>query len=360
MPAPPTTDPFDFDRYLARVGLDRASVAEMAPRSYALLHHVMWAQATHIPWENLSNAEGAFPRVLHPRNARAVADVERDVSVKVRTSIDPDDIYEKLVVANRGGFCYEHNLLLARALRELGFDVMPIGARGVNRDAGPGLEKPGEPAIGFPTQASTHLVLVATTDDGVRYLVDDGYVWGGAPRAPLALVHGQETVDENTGEIHRLVRGPAKPHARSGYEKWGPFALHSGPPGETAKTDQASRAETDGFSDPALRRAETDSWFLQYKPSREAAGFWDLFHFDTRSPTTLTDCQTGAWFASCSPYHRHPHLRLAARMTDDGRVSLVNDLLTIRRGGRVVEERTLATAEDFADALAHHFGLRAT
>lgn len=346
MLAPPTTDPFDFDRYLARVGLDRAAVAKMAPRSYALLHRVMWAQATHIPWENLSNAEGAFPRVLHPRNARAVADVEHDVSAKVRTSIDPDDVYEKLVIANRGGFCYEHNLLLARALRELGFDVMPIGARGVNRDAGPGLEKPGEPAIGFPTHASTHLVLVATTDDGVRYLVDDGYVWGGAPRGPLALVDAQETVDENTGEIYRLVRGPAKPHARSGYEKWGPFALHSGPPGETEKTDQASRAET-------------DSWFLQYKPSREAAGFWDLFHFDTRSPTTLTDCQTGAWFASCSPYHRQPHMRLAAIMTDEGRVSLVNDLLTIRRGGRVVEERTLATAEEITDALAHHFGLRA-
>ncbi len=336
MPAPRTTDLFDFDRYLARVGLDRAELARMMPRSYALLHRIMWAQATHIPWENLSNAEGAYPRVLHPRNERAISDVERDVSAKVRTSIDPDDIYEKLVLSNRGGFCYEHNLLLARALRESGFDVMPIGARGVNREVDP------EASIGFPTHASTHLVLVATTDDGVRYLVDDGYVWGGAPRAPLALVHAQQTVDEKTGELYRLVRGPAKAHSRSGYEKWGPFALHSGAPGETDKTDHEG----------------SDAWFLQYKPSHEAADFWDLFHFDARSPTTLTDCQTGAWYASCSPYHRQPHMRLAAMMTDEGRVSLVNDVLTIRRGGRVVEERKLSTAQDIADALALYFGIR--
>ncbi len=50
-------------------------------------------------------------------------------------------------------------------------------------------------------------------------------------------------------------------------------------------------------------------------------------------------------------------MRLAAMMTNEGRISLVNDVLTIRRGGRVVEERKLPTERDIEEALALHFGI---
>lgn len=326
------TDPFDFDLYLARVGLSRRELD--GPRSLPLLHRVMWAQATHIPWENLSNHDPSRRRVLDPSSEAGVHEREHDVPAKLRTSIEPIDIFHKLVQRRRGGYCYEHNLLLGRALRELGFDVTLVAGRGVDR---------GAPADmgGHPLAPSTHLVLVATTADGARYLVDDGYVWAGAPRAPLRLVHAEETRDPSTGEIFRLVRAPARSSTKPGLELWGPYARSSSLPGAIAKEG-----------------ADTGTgWYLQYKPSAEANEHWDMFHFDERDETTIADCLTGAWYASSSPYHKQPHMRLAAIMTATGRIGLVNDVLTIREGGRVVSETRLENERDVDAALERHFGI---
>lgn len=328
------SDPFDFDLYLARVGLSRAELERVPAGSFELLARIMWAQATHIPWENLASIDPLRRRVFHPTRVAAVEAIEHDVPTPLRLSLEPGDLFHKLVVMRRGGYCYEHNLLLARALREVGFAVAPIAARGINRDVR-------DAADGHPLAPSTHLALIATTADGQRSLVDDGYVWAGAPRAPLVLRSGSQTVDPMTGEVFRLVCGAAPPRLAPGLEAWGPFARTSGPPGQL---DKAASAEGTG-------------WFLQYKPSLEAAAFADMFHFDERDETTLTDCFTGSWYASTSPLHRQPHLRLAAIMTDEGRVSLVNDVLTVRRRGQVVSETTLASEAEVDEALRVHFGL---
>lgn len=328
-----TLDPFDFDRYLVRVGLERSALNACAPRSYELLHRIMWAQATHIPWENLATIDPA-KRVFHPSNVAGVETAQGTVPTQLRVSLDPADIFHKLVTTNRGGYCYEHNLLLARALREVGFEVDLIAARGVNRMV-PSTE------AGHPLAPSTHLALLAATNDGQRFLVDDGFVWAGAPRAPLALVHARETVDPSTGEVFRLVRAPARAVPRAGLERWGAFFRTSSAPGGIEK----------------LEAGGGTGWFLQYKPTRETAEFWDMFHFDERDVSTLTDCLTGGWYATTSPAHRHPHQRLAAVMTEDGRVSLVGDVLTVRRGGQVISEQKLTTMSEIDGALLEHFGL---
>jgi N-hydroxyarylamine O-acetyltransferase len=86
---------FDLARYLARIGL-------RGTPTLAQLHR---AHVTGILFENL------------------------DPLVGIPVSLDPDEIARKLVDGRRGGYCFEHNLLFARALEELGARVEPILAR---------------------------------------------------------------------------------------------------------------------------------------------------------------------------------------------------------------------------------------
>lgn len=86
---------FDLDAYLERIGLaGRPGIAE-----------VHRAHVTAIPFENLD-----------PYRGQAV-------------SLELSDLQRKLVGARRGGYCFEHNLLLKAALEALGAQVEPILAR---------------------------------------------------------------------------------------------------------------------------------------------------------------------------------------------------------------------------------------
>ncbi len=90
-----TVHELDLDAYLARLGLSgRPTVAELH------LAHVVG-----IPFENLDPLRG-MPVSL------GLADIER-----------------KLVTERRGGYCFEHNLLFAAALRGLGVEAEPVLAR---------------------------------------------------------------------------------------------------------------------------------------------------------------------------------------------------------------------------------------
>lgn len=44
-------------------------------------------------------------------------------------SLDPDDLFEKVVERSKGGYCLEMNTLFGDMLRVLGFTVLSIGAR---------------------------------------------------------------------------------------------------------------------------------------------------------------------------------------------------------------------------------------
>jgi N-hydroxyarylamine O-acetyltransferase len=86
---------FDLDRYLSRIGLEgRPGLAD--------LHR---AHVSRILFENL------------------------DPLVGIPVSLDADAIARKLVDGDRGGYCFEQNLLFKRALEELGATVEPMLAR---------------------------------------------------------------------------------------------------------------------------------------------------------------------------------------------------------------------------------------
>lgn len=44
-------------------------------------------------------------------------------------SLDKEDLFEKIVTLERGGYCMENNLLFSTVLRTLGFEVVATGAR---------------------------------------------------------------------------------------------------------------------------------------------------------------------------------------------------------------------------------------
>lgn len=84
----------DLQAYLNRIGVDRL------PRNAgAALRQLHRAHVTSIPFENL------------------------DVVLGRKISVDVADLEAKLVRHRRGGYCYEHNLLFAAALEQLGYQV---------------------------------------------------------------------------------------------------------------------------------------------------------------------------------------------------------------------------------------------
>ena len=147
---------FALDAYLDRIGA----------RPDAGLAGVHRAHVTAIPFENLDPHRG------------------------VPVSLALGDLQRKLVDERRGGYCFEHNLLLAAGLRALGAEVEPMLARvrlGRPRDA------PGP---------RTHLVLRVRAG-GAVWLADAGF-GNGTLLEPIPFGPGAEY--EQEGWRFRVVR----------------------------------------------------------------------------------------------------------------------------------------------------------
>ncbi|MEU0196070.1 arylamine N-acetyltransferase [Streptomyces afghaniensis] len=157
---------FDLDAYLRRIGWEGERRADAAT-----LRGVHLAHMRAIPFENLDALRGSAP------------------------SLDPADLMAKLVHSRRGGYCYEHNTLFARALEALGFRVTLLAARVV---------------VGADTIESrprTHMALLAEIPGEPRpYLTDVGFGAIGALLEPVPLVADVEFT--GAGRRHRLVRVP--------------------------------------------------------------------------------------------------------------------------------------------------------
>jgi N-hydroxyarylamine O-acetyltransferase len=256
---------FDLDAYLERIGLDGRPTVEQVHRAHAIA----------IPFENLDPRRGV-PASLH------VADLER-----------------KLVTERRGGYCFEHNLLLAEALIALGCEVDLMLAR-------PRMRNPALDALPT-TRPQTHCALRVTDADGAVWHADVGFGLG-TPLRPL---------------------------------RWGPGDEH----------------EIDGWRYRVV--SEGDEYVLQ----SEAAGAWrDLYVMDPR-PVLRVDYETSNWLASTYPRHPMVRgLIVSANGADGSRVS-VSDwsgalLLTEQRpGGEPMV--TALTADEVRGALAERFGLDA-
>lgn len=96
-----TAPALDLDQYAARIGLRSLS----GPPTEERPAEIQLAHATTVPFENL------------------------DIHLALPIQLEPERVFEKLVVRKRGGYCFEQNALLLTMLRKVGFEVRPLTAR---------------------------------------------------------------------------------------------------------------------------------------------------------------------------------------------------------------------------------------
>jgi N-hydroxyarylamine O-acetyltransferase len=132
-------------------------------------------------------------RAIHLRHPQAIAFENLDPLLKRPISLESQALQGKLVHSGRGGWCFEHNSLLADVLESLGFRVARLAAR-VMWNAPVGSLRP-----------RTHMLLRIDSLDGGPYIADVGF--GGLTlTGPLRLVPDVEQATPH--ESFRLIEAP--------------------------------------------------------------------------------------------------------------------------------------------------------
>lgn len=93
-------------RYLDHIGYPR-SVHSHGEDALGFLAELQKLNLARVPFEDVS---------LHYSKHRLL-------------SLDPEDLFEKVVTNSRGGYCMELNAFFGTVLRSLGFTVTSVGAR---------------------------------------------------------------------------------------------------------------------------------------------------------------------------------------------------------------------------------------
>ena len=150
--------------YLERIGFDREPLADVDTLRALLRAHVC-----SVPFENLDVQLG------------------RPVTTAV------EHAYDKIVMARRGGWCYEQNGLLSWALAEIGFEVTRVAAAVMRAEHG-------------EASAANHLaLLVRTVDTEGEWLADVGF--GGSLLEPIRLTPGEYRHPPYRLGLRRLADG---------------------------------------------------------------------------------------------------------------------------------------------------------
>jgi len=264
-----------LDAYLTRIGLSAPPRPDAAG-----LAQVQAAHRQAIPFENL------------------------DIPLGRGVDCGADAVFAKLVSVRRGGFCFEHNRLLADMLAALGFTNRLLLARVL---------------LGNPPQPTprTHcLVLVEV--DGEPWIADAGF--GGSYAPPMRLANGEEATSGD-GARHRLTR----------------IGTDGDLPGSWLLERMGPRLATDG-------RVESDhAWEAQ-------------FAFDT-AQVAEADLALGSHWAATHPTSRFTNVTVASLCLPDGFASLVDRRLTVWRQGQEAERHTCEQPDPYREVLARRFGL---
>jgi len=125
---------------------------------------------------------------LHTAQAFSIPFENFNVTLKQPIPLDKDSLFDKLILNNRGGYCYELNILFFFLLKEIGFEVTCLIGR---------------PLYGYNNalRPKTHMVLKVTTE-GKDYLCDLGFGGKGLIE-PIELVYEKE--NEQYGDNFKLI-----------------------------------------------------------------------------------------------------------------------------------------------------------
>ena len=255
----------NLDAYLARIGY-------AGPRSATIevLREIILLHACSIPFENL------------------------DVLLDRGISLDDDAVERKLVHDRRGGYCFEHNSLLLRALNEIGFSATPMSARvrvNLSRDVVP---------------PRTHLFLRVVVDD-LPWLVDVG-IGSLSPTAPFRL---------DLLDVEQVT-----PH------------------------------------EPRRIVCERDHSFPRYFHQARLGDEWVDVHEFTLEEMPVIDREVGNCWTSMHPKSKFRlNLIVGMAHADGTRQSIVNNEFTHRRGTEILERFEITHPEQLLELLAIRFRL---
>ncbi|XP_029385151.1 arylamine N-acetyltransferase, pineal gland isozyme NAT-10-like [Echeneis naucrates] len=261
----------DLQRYLRRIGF----VGPAEP-SLEVLRSVHTCHLLSVPFENLTVHSGGRVRLQLPQ------------------------LYEKIVVQRRGGFCFENNGLFSWLLSQLGFQVTLISGQVRNAITG---------RYGPP---SDHLILMVTVQ-GRRWLADVGF---GAP----------------------------------GF--WTPLSLESSSPQEQGHRVYRFRKEQDLYF---------LEW--QNEENRGADGDWAEIYKFTLTPRKMEDFSEMCWYHQSSPCSIFFCKSLCTLPTPGGRLTYIGHRLITTTfpnegTGSVLETTTRALKdEEIPVVLEEKFGI---
>ncbi|MFB6176807.1 MAG: arylamine N-acetyltransferase [Halobaculum sp.] len=168
-PADTTLSAAEIDRYLARIGLSPAAIRD-APRDRDTLERLQRAHLTSVPFETFSITGDPFGEWDGPG-----------------VTLSTDALFEKIVVDERGGYCFELNGLFTDLLRGLGYDADRAAAMVLSDD-------------GDPSPPANHHTVVVDLDR--RYVADVGT---GNPKTRTPVPLDGETVRDDLGTAWRVV-----------------------------------------------------------------------------------------------------------------------------------------------------------
>ena len=122
---------------------------------------------------------------LHQAHASTIPFENLDIQMRRPVRLDLGSLQTKLIHNQRGGYCFEHNILFLAVLKHLGLDVIPHLAR----------VRQGSSAL----KPRTHMVLVARVS-GANYLCDVGF-GGDGPLQPVPMSSAESSQGDDTFRV---------------------------------------------------------------------------------------------------------------------------------------------------------------
>ena len=145
------TNNFSLQKYCERIGYEGQPKTDVQTLKQLMRHQLMT-----VPFENL------------------------DVQAGKVVSLVPEEIVDKIINRNRGGYCYEVNGVFAMALEALGIEYEFVAAR---------------PMFYPVKRPKTHMAVIATVDGG-QWLCDLGFGSYGI-RAPMDLAEIGKPIEQD-------------------------------------------------------------------------------------------------------------------------------------------------------------------
>ncbi|MET8148788.1 arylamine N-acetyltransferase [Actinoplanes sp. NPDC049668] len=250
-----------------------------------------------IGWQGAYAADGATLRAVHRAHALSIPFENVDVFLfHTVPSLALPALQEKMLRGRRGGSCYEHNFLLAAALRSMGFQVTYLTGRVLAL------------ALGQPRLPRTHmLLLVHAPGEHVPYLADVGFGLPTALLQAVPLLDGGVSVQD--GRRFRLYRTPR----------------------------------------PGL----TDTWALQ---TMRPSGWIDQYEF-TLEPFEEIDISVSNWHVATNPVSPARQDLYVGIARSDGHLGLAGRKLFTFHSDGTREQRMLGSQEELVRVLAEEFAI---